>query len=155
MSHQILAGKSKFEALTAHPHASAEARLREVPYNIKAIATIISLSYGEDPEADAELSRMCTADNKPVQCWEVYEEQAKALFVWFNAVLDSLSAHPHASDCDKTTYDVLGDQRTCVGVPASGIAKMMDAVENPKQPNEALKKLMRGHASDCDKQGDR
>ncbi len=137
----------------ADSNASAEARLREALFvfrefvNVNVtqwtvgagdhhhpIWSIISRALGPDRER-----------NRTEAEWRFIQPEQR----------DILSPDPHASDCEtKTIYDVLGDQRTCVGVPASGIAKMMDAVENPKQPNEALKKLMRDHASDCDKQGE-
>lgn len=56
-------------------------------YNIEAIAKIISLSYGEDPDDFAPLSKICGPNNEPLPNWVAYDEQAKAIFVWFDAVL--------------------------------------------------------------------
>jgi hypothetical protein len=129
----------RIEQLEEAANASAEARLREA-------LQFYADEWQGNMEGDSETPGLS-------RCWR---EPTESLFRdEGNRARIALSTHPHASDCDdKTTYDVLGDQRMCVGVPASGIAKLMDAIENPPQPNEALKKLMRSHASDCDKQGE-
>lgn len=58
--------------------------------NIEAIAKVISLSYGENPDDDAPPTKICGPNNEPLPNWQAYEEQAKAVFVWFDAVLSSL-----------------------------------------------------------------
>jgi hypothetical protein len=44
----------------------------------EAVARAICESQGYDPDELAPIGEMCTADNKPVQYWRVYEEQAEA-----------------------------------------------------------------------------
>lgn len=64
------------------------------PYNngdaVQAIAEVISLSYGENPDDDAPLSRICGPNNEPLPCWMVYDEQAKAVLAWIFPVFDAL-----------------------------------------------------------------
>lgn len=65
--------RRKRRALEAENVSLRSGRVRE------AIARTISESYGEDPDAFAPLTTMCTADNQPVPYWRVYEEQADAI----------------------------------------------------------------------------
>jgi len=46
--------------------------------DIERVARAIAVSYGNDPDEHAPLTVCCTADNKPVAWWFVYEEQARA-----------------------------------------------------------------------------
>lgn len=43
------------------------------------VARGLAESYGVDPDDNAPLTVMCTAENRPVAWWQVYEEQARAL----------------------------------------------------------------------------
>ncbi|WP_062206729.1 hypothetical protein [Aureimonas sp. AU12] len=43
------------------------------------IARIISASYGEDPDEDAPIGKICGPNNEPLPCWMAYEEQAEAI----------------------------------------------------------------------------
>lgn len=81
--------------LYAEPVKTAPAvavKATDAPYNIEAIAKVISLSYGENPEDDAPLSKICGPNNEPLPNWLAYEEQAKAVFIWMDAVISALSA---------------------------------------------------------------
>lgn len=46
---------------------------------VEDVARTICLSYGRDPDDMTSILEMCTADNKPVPVWRVYEEQAEAV----------------------------------------------------------------------------
>jgi hypothetical protein len=48
------------------------------------IARVICLSYGRDPNQLTSVMEMCTADNKPVPIWMVYEEQADAILAAYS-----------------------------------------------------------------------
>jgi len=57
---------------------------------IKAIAEVISASYGENPEDDAPLSKICGPNNEPLPFWMAYEEQAKAVLAWIFPAFEAL-----------------------------------------------------------------
>ena len=90
---------------------AAQGTVADAPYNIKAIAQVISISYGENPEDDAPLGKICDPNNEPLPNWMAYEEQAKAVFIWMMAVIDNLSASPSPE-----------------ALPASGVDALMKAI---------------------------
>jgi hypothetical protein len=53
--------------------------MRKIPPSVEAVARKICLSYGSDPDELASILEICTADNKPLPRWRLYEEQAEAV----------------------------------------------------------------------------
>jgi hypothetical protein len=68
---------------------------------IRDIAGTISLSYGENPHDLAPINRMCDVNDQPVECWQVYKEQAEA-------VVDMLETLNRVSGVPKT--DTITDE---------------------------------------------
>jgi hypothetical protein len=88
----VALAQADFETRSALVSAPSPAPISaaDAKYNVQAIAKVISLSYGEDPDEDAPLGKICGSNNEPLPNWMAYEEQAKAVFTWMMAVIDKL-----------------------------------------------------------------